>query len=207
MHKFVIGATCACLAFTSFNVNASVINPSFEDGLTGWNITKLGNFGNSTTGKVTDGERRMFMWSLTTCALSGCGLRSFSSGDYISLSQSLDMSSVDSITFDIELDPTGSSNYQSFMEAAVYIDSIEVWSSQAGGMHQDISIDTILLTGIHALDFRIQAIGSGSDTQSDHLYIDNIRVNPASVVPVPAAFWLFGSGLVGLIGIARRKKS
>ena len=27
----------------------------------------------------------------------------------------------------------------------------------------------------------------------------------ASVVPVPAAFWLFGSGLLGLVGIARRK--
>ena len=28
-----------------------------------------------------------------------------------------------------------------------------------------------------------------------------------SSVPIPAAFWLFGSGLIGLIGIARRKKS
>ena len=27
------------------------------------------------------------------------------------------------------------------------------------------------------------------------------------VVPVPAAVWLFGSGLLGLIGIARRKKA
>ncbi len=27
------------------------------------------------------------------------------------------------------------------------------------------------------------------------------------VVPVPAAVWLFGSGLIGLIGIARRKKA
>ena len=27
------------------------------------------------------------------------------------------------------------------------------------------------------------------------------------VVPVPAAVWLFGSGLIGLIGIARRKKT
>jgi hypothetical protein len=26
------------------------------------------------------------------------------------------------------------------------------------------------------------------------------------VVPIPAAVWLFGSGLIGLIGIARRKK-
>ena len=28
-----------------------------------------------------------------------------------------------------------------------------------------------------------------------------------TVVPVPAAVWLFGSGLLGLIGIARRKKT
>ena len=27
------------------------------------------------------------------------------------------------------------------------------------------------------------------------------------VVPIPAAIWLFGSGLIGLVGIARRKKS
>src|SRR3989344_4910071 len=31
-------------------------------------------------------------------------------------------------------------------------------------------------------------------------------IAPASVVPVPAAVWLFGSGLLGLIGFARRKK-
>ena len=30
---------------------------------------------------------------------------------------------------------------------------------------------------------------------------------PAAAVPVPAAVWLFGSGLLGLIGIARRKSA
>jgi hypothetical protein len=29
---------------------------------------------------------------------------------------------------------------------------------------------------------------------------------PPAVIPVPAAVWLFGSGLLGLVGIARRKK-
>jgi hypothetical protein len=28
-----------------------------------------------------------------------------------------------------------------------------------------------------------------------------------SAIPVPAAVWLFGSGLLGMIGIARRKKA
>ena len=37
-----------------------------------------------------------------------------------------------------------------------------------------------------------------------NLAIDNVTV---SAVPVPAAVWLFGSGLVGLIGLARRKKA
>ena len=32
-------------------------------------------------------------------------------------------------------------------------------------------------------------------------------ITQASVVPVPSAVWLFGSGLIGLIGIARRKHS
>jgi len=28
-----------------------------------------------------------------------------------------------------------------------------------------------------------------------------------TAVPVPAAVWLFGSGLLGLVGVARRKKA
>ena len=30
-------------------------------------------------------------------------------------------------------------------------------------------------------------------------------VRSGSVVPIPPAFWLFGSGLLGLIGLARRR--
>lgn len=35
----------------------------------------------------------------------------------------------------------------------------------------------------------------------------SITYNPVTTVPVPAAVWLFGSGLIGLAGIARRKKA
>ena len=37
--------------------------------------------------------------------------------------------------------------------------------------------------------------------------VDNVTLGTLTAVPIPAAVWLFGSGLIGLIGVARRKKS
>jgi len=39
------------------------------------------------------------------------------------------------------------------------------------------------------------------------VYYDNLGFAEVSAVPVPAAVWLFGSGLLGLVGVARRRKS
>ena len=44
-----------------------------------------------------------------------------------------------------------------------------------------------------------EAPGSASTLEIDDLTM-------TVVFPVPAAVWLFGSGLLGLIGVARRKK-
>jgi len=55
------------------------------------------------------------------------------------------------------------------------------------------------LGGTNQIEFR----AAGNDL-TDYFYI---RSADATVVPVPAAIWLFGSGLIGLVGIARRKKS
>ena len=53
----------------------------------------------------------------------------------------------------------------------------------------------------------VAAIGSGGGfLESDHFtpYVMNFNNATVSAVPVPAAVWLFGSGLIGLAGIARR---
>jgi len=48
-------------------------------------------------------------------------------------------------------------------------------------------------------------VGAGGFTQ---MFADiSSNGSAVSVIPVPAAAWLFGSGLIGLIGIARRKKA
>lgn len=50
-----------------------------------------------------------------------------------------------------------------------------------------------------SLDFVLNTTG----TESANIFIPE----SISSVPVPAAVWLFGSGLIGLVGLARRKKA
>lgn len=54
----------------------------------------------------------------------------------------------------------------------------------------------LLPAGIY--DFQVHALSA------DTIIYSSFEV---SSVPVPAAIWLFGSGLLGLVGVARRKKA
>ena len=45
------------------------------------------------------------------------------------------------------------------------------------------------------------------DPITENVYTGTFLVRGISTVPVPAAAWLFGSGLIGLIGVARRKNA
>jgi len=84
-----------------------------------------------------------------------------------------------------------------------------------------IDINSILdgLTGIHFDLFTISGDGifDPFDTSQDKNLVEAFAPfshdaqvttgEPPAAVPVPAAVWLFGSGLIGLVGISRRKKS
>ena len=73
-------------------------------------------------------------------------------------------------------------------------------SSWGGG-----SIDVLILP---AFDGQLLQIGFSTETtgfQDTGIIYDNLSFAPTAV-PVPAAVWLFGSGLLGLVGVARRRK-
>ena len=53
------------------------------------------------------------------------------------------------------------------------------------------------------------SFGFGAVAANDNgsgIFYDNLVFAQVSEVPVPAAVWLFGSGLLGLVGVARRRK-
>lgn len=79
------------------------------------------------------------------------------------------------------------------------------WDNNTAGTNSwDLSLamcpDTICSNGPRAYDDTDFLNGGGQIAD-----LSNVRA--FSVVPVPAAVWLFGAGLLGLVGVARRKRS
>ena len=81
-----------------------------------------------------------------------------------------------------------------------------------------IQIDKGLFTGIYFVDVLASANDDQSTSGSFSFEVTagnvgqfntalNSNGSATSVVPVPAAAWLFGNGLIGLVGVARRKKT
>lgn len=117
----------------------------------------------------------------------------------------------------------GSSSYPAYIRADFAGDTLhieyQVSSTSFAGMELLFNLENMVIQGAlmtaNTLQMGAAPISfSGNQllinvaSQSinyETLYVD-FQIQAVSAVPVPAAFWLFGSGLLGLVGIARRKK-
>ena len=79
-------------------------------------------------------------------------------------------------------------------------------SSEDGFHNIALASDWILLDW-HPTEDQIDSLYLEIIDHSAYFDTGSALVRDISTVPVPAAVWLFGSGLLGLIGLARRKKA
>ena len=115
----------------------------------------------------------------------------------------------DDITSPIEI-PDQAFTLHGAFDGTFFVGTFDVAGGLLSGTFDNLTL-TVLSSG--SLDFktdllytsgslmggltggRLEGIGNTS----------NLAAKLGAVVPVPAAAWLFGSGLIGLIGVARRK--
>lgn len=62
-------------------------------------------------------------------------------------------------------------------------------------------------TGAFTIGWSSLIVGGSFDGNTGYWELSGVANTSTSEVPVPAAVWLFGSGLIGLAGIARRRKA
>lgn len=107
----------------------------------------------------------------------------------------------DSIVEILTLDITG--NHKAVENGVTFwysLDGGSSWDSEdIGGQKIGGEIDLFAGWITDTLDYTIEAGSNGGE-----MYLSAMTVSP---VPVPAAFWLFGTVLLGLIGFGNRRKA
>jgi hypothetical protein len=58
----------------------------------------------------------------------------------------------------------------------------------------------------YAWIFGFNDSSEGAGLKTGTIFAWAVQTGDVAAVPVPTAVWLFGSGLLGLVGVARRKK-
>jgi len=212
MHTKSILSASAILLFSSM-AQAAIVSPTSYDLLNGnsgsfnyWDDSYTGSGNNQVNGAsltgglgdLTDGVIATQNWNLVE-GPSG------PQGPYVGW---------------VNINPTVNFHFDS----VVSIDTITVYADDSngyGGVAAPLSItingtnfsvadpasaDPLVLT-FDNLNLNTADVDITFYRRSSWVFVSEVTFENASAVPVPAAAWLFGSGLLGLIGMSRKKAS
>jgi hypothetical protein len=94
----------------------------------------------------------------------------------VRLTQSVDLTGVDVIAFDVDLTPEV--GWNPLVVADFRIDGVVEWSRTAGGVYLDQVVDVSALSGVHEIELRLTAHDSGPGTAGHNFFVDNLRDTP-----------------------------
>jgi hypothetical protein len=159
----------------SVSLAGRVANPSFEGGaLSNWisNTNSPGMGSRSTNGSG--------FAPLPTLGTYYAGLNTFhntarTAGEYIRLTQAVDLTNVTTFLFDAQLGTAPGSTWSNSARAEFRIDGTTLWSSTTPGSHLNQSLDLSGYTGTHTIEFRQEVILSGT-FHAQWFCFDNVRV-------------------------------
>ena len=180
--KSIVGAICACLAVLSFNASAAIVQ---IDSSTSIIHTSGGLFGIGYGDLSISGS---FNLNQTPHSLEGWDLLVFEDIDILVGAPGFQSPSITSALSDSNALYNGDTFQSSIY--CVYVVGVICPTDTVTGSYDGTSFSmTRNYFSGYPDDFSYSIVINGT----------------VSAVPVPAAVWLFGSGLIGLIGIARRK--
>ena len=142
----------------------------------------------------TDGDVNFLLGDLT-----GAQLAIFDDSDQSYAGSSLDVLIGDTVGF---AGPNGSGDFTATNTTSALALTLTGSDNFILGLSTDSGANWLpdsSITALGANAYRVAFITGNNVTEVD--------VQIVSAIPVPAAVWLFGSGLLGLVGIARRKKA
>lgn len=181
-----------------------VTNGGFESGLSGWTPAGLGNATISTTNPAS-GVNSVFLTNNSPSAnllqQSNLGQGLLAGSEFVTLSFDYrGTATAGGVLFGEVITLPSAGAAPLVLNGPLFPDADpNVWTNFSNTFQIGPDAAGGILLQMNA------PCGADANCVSDY-YIDNISLTAdVSAVPVPAAVWLFGSGLLGLIGAARRK--
>jgi len=211
--KIALGASALTVSVaTSTQVSAvTIVNAGFDHPTDGWilkNDATLAETGGTADWTWTTPVANVLVTSTETILPTegtGFGI-TYGGGDAFTQSQSVDILTAGDYFISVKANAlTGTALLGS--NTPLLDGAFELFAGTASSPNFDVitTDDWMTFTWRTTLDMGL--IDLGLRNRDSAIYSIAFDEYSVTLVPVPAAVWLFGSGLIGLIGVARRKKA